>query len=508
MSEAIQSAKAAKGIFVVVIHGDPSVDDQSSALLTILDSDDVKSRLSLTSTPPVVAIKILNGSTTCAQFSQVYPVVLVPSVYFIDSSSGLDLEVTGGEISNEKLSESINKAVSKMKPSSDSQPSVAASSSSAESITSPTAVRIEHARQTLNDAVPISSSNTTATSSETAGASALTLEERVAKAKELLAQRQAQKAKEEEEQQKAKERERRELGQTLSDLKRKREEEEMIKAAQERRKDKEEERLAREKIKAQIAQDRENRAARFDAVKQAELEAKSERERRMREQEAEEAQRLAAERSKSARVQFRFPDGRSKTKIFSSDAPLQEIYDFVNGEVGDGFGRDNFSLSTTYPARQLDLEPRTAELRVVGLAPSGTVMILPKNRSSGGALMPSGGSLLSYIWLILTPVSFLWNLITSFFTSTPATAQDGSGGGGRNDARSIAEQRARAAEKRQAETSTSAPSANKRPSTAYQRRTPAGGAGIRKEGNIARLGGDEDSDDESNTYNGNSTQQM
>ena len=46
---------------------------------------------------------------------------------------------------------------------------------------------------------------------------------------------------------------------------------------------------------------------------------------------------------------------------------------------------------------------------------------------------------------------------------------------------------------------------------AYMRRTPSStGSGIRQDGNIARLRGDngEDSDEESNTYNGNSTQQM
>ena len=57
-----------------------------------------------------------------------------------------------------------------------------------------------------------------------------------------------------------------------------------------------EEKLAREKIKAQIAQDREDRAARFNATKQAELEAKAAQEKRLREEESDEAQRLAAEK--------------------------------------------------------------------------------------------------------------------------------------------------------------------------------------------------------------------
>ena len=58
----------------------------------------------------------------------------------------------------------------------------------------------------------------------------------------------------------------------------------------------EEEKIAREKIRAQIAQDREERAARFSETKQAELAAKAEQEKRLREEETAQAERLAAER--------------------------------------------------------------------------------------------------------------------------------------------------------------------------------------------------------------------
>ena len=40
-----------------------------------------------------------------------------------------------------------------------------------------------------------------------------------------------------------------------------------------------------------------------------------------------------------------------------------------------------------------------------------------------------------------------------------------------------------------------------------KRKAPSGASGVRTEGNITRLRSD-DSDDEQNTYNGNSTQQM
>jgi hypothetical protein len=49
------------------------------------------------------------------QFSQLYPVVLVPSIYFIDARSGVDIEVTGGPITKEQLVGSIDKAEQQMK---------------------------------------------------------------------------------------------------------------------------------------------------------------------------------------------------------------------------------------------------------------------------------------------------------------------------------------------------------------------------------------------------------
>ena len=38
----------------------------------------------------------------------------MPSIYFIDSTTGVDLEVTGGEVTKDKLVESIDKAATKM----------------------------------------------------------------------------------------------------------------------------------------------------------------------------------------------------------------------------------------------------------------------------------------------------------------------------------------------------------------------------------------------------------
>ena len=77
----------------------------------------------------------------------------------------------------------------------------------------------------------------------------LSLEERVERAKRLLADKQAQKVKEEQEKSKNAETERREMGKNIQAMKKKQEDDEIRKAAEERQKEKEEQRLALIKIK-------------------------------------------------------------------------------------------------------------------------------------------------------------------------------------------------------------------------------------------------------------------
>ena len=79
-------------------------------------------------------------------------------------------------------------------------------------------------------------------------------------------------------------------------------------------------------------------------------------------------------------------------------------------------------------------EPRNASLRTVGLVPSCTVMVIPRGGtgSSLSALRPSTGDILSYVWLLLTPVTLLWNVVLSFFTARTAS---GSGSASASNAR-------------------------------------------------------------------------
>ena len=211
----------------------------------------------------------------------------------------------------------------------------------------------------------------------------------------LVQQRQADREKEEEDKEKNREVERRKLGQALLEQKRMKEEEEVRKAALERRKDKEEEKKAREAVKAAIEQDRLARKAKYDEDKTAADERKAEAERANLAAAAAAAQVAAAERASVARIQFRLsdgirnfllaivlsrlPDGRNQTKQFPAESPLSSLYTFV-ATIEPGF--TSFSLSTTFPRRQLDLEEPGATLRDLQMAPSATVLVLPKASTS------------------------------------------------------------------------------------------------------------------------------
>lgn len=143
--------------------------------------------------PNYAAIKVKAGTQSCAQFSQIYPVILVPSIYFIDSATGVDLEVIGGpNITKETLLASISKVVQAKKASEASNPQLASADpiSDADSVASPRGVRVEQARRMLQDSVGPGTSQGQSGDSDKQETK-LSLEERVARAKRLLALRKA-----------------------------------------------------------------------------------------------------------------------------------------------------------------------------------------------------------------------------------------------------------------------------------------------------------------------------
>merc|ERR1711902_483570 len=106
----------------------------------------------------------------------------------------------------------------------------------------------------------------------------------------------------------------------------------------------------------------------------------------------------------------------------------------------------------------------------------GTILVLPKS-SSVMKSSSNGGGIFDYIWLLLTPLTILWGLLTSFVTPSPARPSNNS-----------REQ--------------SGPGAQ-----ASNQRMKGDSRSLRSNDNIARLRNLSDDDDENNTWNGNSTQQ-
>ena len=480
---AIQQAKSMKVLFIVVIHGEEN-DENSNNFMDLMDDSSVAGLLTKDT---CVAIKLKHESEGCKQFNALYPVVLIPSIYFIDSSNGIDVEVTGGaQITKERLLQSIHKAMAAAKI------TPQGAISNPDSVLSPRGVRVEQAREVIRQTWEAKKGDNSETeepnsktvegneSTGTASTTSLSLEERVARAKELLASKREKELDETNDKEKNTEKERRELGKQMQNFKRTQEEKDAQKAAEERRKDREETKLARERVKAQIEQDRLEKQAKFDVQKHQELEEKKKQEKASLEEKAAHAERLAAARSTLARIQFRLPEGGTRTNAFPADAPLADVYKYVGEELSDFVTfRSGFSLYVTFPRSLLDEKSMDAPLRDLGLAPSGTILVLPKSTSiakSGGSV----GGIMDLVWLLLTPLTIFWGLLTSFIgTPNPST-----------------------------NTTTPISDPTDRNVIRNQRQTKPNTATTRSDGNITSLRNMSDDDEENNTWNGNSTQQQ
>ncbi|KAF6362371.1 UBX domain protein 4 [Rhinolophus ferrumequinum] len=498
---AIASAKKSGAVFVVFVAGD---DEQSTQMAASWEDEKVTEA----SSNSFVAIKIDTKSEACLQFSQIYPVVCVPSSFFI-GDSGIPLEVIAGSVSADELVTRIHKV--RQMHSLKGETSVANGSQSESSVSTPsTSFEVNNPSENsqsrnveLCETPPISpdTKSDSATGGESSSHATLSQEPngcsnqrsaedltvRVERLTKKLEERREEKRKEEEQREIKKEIERRKTGKEMLDYKRKQEEELTKRMLEERNREKAEDRAARERIKQQIALDRAERAARFaktkeevEAAKAAALLAK---------QAEMEVKRDASvkERSTIARIQFRLPDGSSFTNQFPSDAPLEEARQFAAQTVGNTYG--NFSLATMFPRREFTKEDYKKKLLDLELAPSASVVLLPAGRPTTSVVHSSSGDFWALLGTVLYPFLAIWRLISNFLFSNPP-----------------AQTSVRAAS---SETSNLASSSNSEKREPVRKRMlEKRGEDFKKEGKIYRLRTQDDGEDENNTWNGNSTQQM
>lgn len=510
--EAIGLAKSTNAIFVVYIH------DSSEASKTTDETLAQKEVATVLSSNKFVAIKLENGTEPANQFSQIYPVVLLPSLYFISGSTGMPLEILGGAVSEEKLKEKLNQLSNGPEGAAEKQqqePSVSAPEEM--SVDEPNAPEEMSVDEPNELPVHPSTSNakveTPATSETTSAASALvdssqvpeasenamdndgaienkddddnlssevSLEERVERAKNLLAEKQAKKAEESAEDDKKKEIDRRKMGQEIAKRKRQMQEEEIQSLVRERKKEKDEDRAARERIRAQIAADRLEAQARAALFKEEPSSASAQEPPRNVGAAAASAAPAPNKNCTVTRIKFRLLDGSSSVAEFPVEATLADVRRHVQQQLVSSSG---FSLTSTVHQHPFTPQDNDVSLSNLGLVPSAILIVSNSSGSGSGSLVPSQGGVMQFLWIILSPITFILGFVRQLFSSI-----SGRGTGSSSST---------------TQAGSSQTTNQQRPATAYGRRENR----LNREGNIYRLHNSND-DDENNTWNGNSTQQM
>ncbi|KAG7239131.1 hypothetical protein INR49_030012 [Caranx melampygus] len=444
--DAINFAKQQSFVFVVVITGE---DEQSAQLMSSWEDDQV-SEAALNC---CVAIRVDAKSETCVQFSQIYPVVCIPSSFFI-GENGIPLEVIAGSVSAEELMKRINRVkqmhaqqIGGATVSPEASPPLETSPHNStptepgpdlapDSVTGVTGRSAAEATETA--AVPgtakASLSNPADDGSPSAAQCAKSeenLDTKVERLTKKLEERREQRKKGEEENEIKKEMERRKMGKDMQDFKRKQEEEKTKRLLEERNREKAEEKAARERVKQQIAMDRADRAVRYAKTQEEEKAARE------------------------ALLQARQAEQKARREAV---------------EVGNRYG--NFSLATMFPRREFTEEDMDKTLQELQLAPSASIVLLPHSGRPANTVVHS----------------FLFPASPPPGAASPAPTQQSSSSYTASSSSSASDKT-----KREPLSKTTV---EKRPKH------------FKKEGKICRLRTQEDSEDDNNTWNGNSTQQM
>uniref|UniRef100_T1IDE1 UBX domain-containing protein 4 n=1 Tax=Rhodnius prolixus TaxID=13249 RepID=T1IDE1_RHOPR len=531
IQDAVATSKKRKSFFIVYVEGT----DELSVIMTKVLDNPVVSRKFVANN--FVAIKLAKGSEGHKQFEEfcefffVNLLVPVPSVFFIDQN-GSPAEIVVSETSEENVLKKITNAIDKCVPPNNSnqsfpEPSTSHSVQSSSSTTStaekssPSVVETSisnkentsssstsdlkptsEAEVKLEEKMPVGlendeslkdkkEENFQATSEQPVKKAPLEdekppVEERVERAKLLLEKKKEEQKEKEFQSEKEAELERRMAGQKLQHAKREQQDKELRQLKEERDREKKEEALARQRILEQIAQDRAERAQRLsmtgspppgEDVQENRKEATSN-----------PPATSAAANSDIARLQFKLPSGETKSHSFPSETTLLQIREFIDNNIVLPFSE--YLMATTFPRREFTARDNSRDLRSLQLVPSAVILILPVQgnvamRSTMGWAQMFIDMMRDFMQPVINFSRYLSNLI---FRRDDTVGRSSVGGSSE---------------------STSTPPA---PATQSYTSAPAqrlgGTSSIKRRGNIFSLHDNKDDNDENNTWNGNSTQQM
>uniref|UniRef100_F7BA51 UBX domain-containing protein 4 n=2 Tax=Ciona intestinalis TaxID=7719 RepID=F7BA51_CIOIN len=260
----------------------------------------------------------------------------------------------------------------------------------------------------------------------------------------------------------------------------------MMKEIEERKKDKQMEIEARRKVREQLAQDRLERASRFQQEKEEKTREEENRKKQREVKMTQEEEEKMKEREKIARIQFRFPNGSSITRNYPRERTLGEAIEDLREQPVILPG--NFRLAIGIPRRVFTSEEEGQSLGDLGLTPSASLSIQPVANKQVHARQDSSFFIQIYTFIVMflslpfKLLAYVWSAI--FGGNQNATNTDNSLGSGRYD------------------------SVRPGSDTPGVRRRNVPGKSVTREGKMHRLSDMADKDDDDATWNGNSTQQM
>ncbi|XP_011196099.2 UBX domain-containing protein 4 [Zeugodacus cucurbitae] len=548
IAEAVAESKAKNAIFVVYVEGK---DESTQKLSNFINDQKIRDKLE---SADFVAIKIESDSQAYMQFATIYQVVPVPSIFFI-GKTGTPLEIGTGIIASiTELEEKINKVLTLSGHSTPSTQSsttfiTAEQNASATKLTTQKEPKDAHS---VDNAAPSTSKPTTETvtivkqdeqteivcdgdvcykkpkeqkedivpaveepqisTNRTESPNEVDKKAQLEETRKKMEEQRRKRIEEEKQLEKDRELRRRREGKEMQSLQEWQREQELKELKENIRREKLEEMAARERIRAQIAADRAERAQKFSLPSDASAPGTS----------SEFGTSSGCSPTvnpvapDSTRIQFRFASGNTATHVFNCQDTLSKLREYVRTDLLPGTGIKDFTLATTYPKRELNVEHDVQTLAELNLFPSAVILIIGKeSTSSPAAIIARSGGLLNIfttlVMAILSPVFSVFGYLKNIAT----------GGGQRNNNESGASKRANeeagaqhdAAKRRNMErfgggatggsvlgnNSSISDDADKGESKPYRRYGSS---------NIHRLTDHKDSDDENATWNGNSTQQQ
>jgi len=201
----------------------------------------------------------------------------------------------------------------------------------------------------------------------------LTEEEKKAKLEELkerLKEKRLMKQKEEQEYEKQKEKVRRRTGKELNEARERMEKEELKRIYEKKKREQIEEKKARARVKAQIEQDRKERAA------------KAEEQKRLREGKAMSSSNSSVNLHSASSepveytetsIQIRAPGMPPLVHDFNASDTLEKVYEFLLSNKPEFAG---YKFSTTYPRKVFNDQDRSKTLKELDLVPSSVLVLV------------------------------------------------------------------------------------------------------------------------------------